>query len=154
MFFYSHKSKIQMVCSRELTHPWWNRIFIVVYVYNHTDRTEALTTTPFLQVQNNTEYHLIEAKYNSSRETFKTQSPPAATQRSHNSSKEASGLQLECSAEDDDDTRYFASSMLGENKTHISHTENSNEKIPSNVKKMISTFESSLFQVMLSCFFV
>ncbi|XXG48405.1 hypothetical protein AAC387_Pa02g2864 [Persea americana] len=60
-------------------------------------------------------------------------------------SKEGLDPQLQCSAEDNDDTRYLAS-LLGENKTHISQTETSAEKIKSNVKKLIGTFESNLFQ--------
>eukprot|EP00268_Persea_americana_P024229 TRINITY_DN2367_c0_g1_i8.p1 TRINITY_DN2367_c0_g1~~TRINITY_DN2367_c0_g1_i8.p1 ORF type:complete len:693 (-),score=150.94 TRINITY_DN2367_c0_g1_i8:786-2864(-) len=111
------------------------------------DRREALSTTPFFQVQNNTErsvHNLLQEKYNSSKETFKPQSPPVAIE-SYISSKEGLDPQLQCSAEDNDDTRYLAS-LLGENKTHISQTETSAEKIKSNVKKLIGTFESNLCQ--------
>lgn len=124
---------------------------VLVYVYNDTDRREALSTTPFFQVQNNTErsvHNLLQEKYNSSKETFKPESPPVAIE-SYISSKEGLDPQLQCSAEDNDDTRYLAS-LLGENKTHISQTETSAEKIKSNVKKLIGTFESNLFQVMFS----
>ncbi|RWR73674.1 hypothetical protein CKAN_00197600 [Cinnamomum micranthum f. kanehirae] len=113
------------------------------------DSRGALSTTPFFQVQNNSErsvHNLLQEKYNSSKETFKSQSPPA-TIESYIRSEEGLDPQLQCSAEDDDDTLYLASSLLGENKTHISQTETSTEKIPSNVKKLIGTFESSLFQV-------
>lgn len=125
---------------------------VLVYVYNDADSRGALSNTPFFQVQNNTErsvHNLLQEKYKSSKETFKSQSPPA-TIESYIRSEEGLDPQLQCSAEDDDDTLYLASSLLGENKTHISQTETSTEKIPSNVKKLIGTFESSLFQVMFS----